>query len=299
MNSSKVGVRTFDVANYLTEDKVQIVIKKHANRNEYFKVDNYWVRNFNRQHVAATDINVLYTEEETKELISNEVRNAKLNLPNIADEALSYKKLIVVSDGYDFNQHAEIFKKLSPDTCMITVNQAQRLWSTTAFPTFYLSVTTGENAASFLSEKQFPKLIASRRTNHHFLCHYKNLIYFYDPVPDETYQSRCAKESLLLIDDYRNPICACVGLANHFKVRSLYLAFCSHAFTEERPGTVKIEDGIYQYPQQVLADKLVDANLFWLKAANPAIQIYHTGIKKSFMFARYLEKDLFQKALYL
>lgn len=299
MNLKKTGVRTFDVANYLTEDKVQIVIKKHANRNEYFKVDNLWVRNFNRQHVSATDINTFYTEEETKELILNEVKNARLNLPNIADEALRYRKLIVVSDGFNFKQHSDVFKIMPADTCLITVNQAQRLWAASIFANFYLTVTTGENAASVLSDRPFPKLIASRRVNHHFLCHYKNLIYFYDPVPDATYQSKSAKESLLLVDDYRNPICACVGLANHFKVKSLYLGFCSHAFTEERPGTVKIEEGIYQYPQQVLADKLVDANLFWLKAANPEIQIYHTGIKKSFMFAKYLEKDLFQKALYL
>lgn len=298
-NKDKIGIITTEVANFLTNEKVKVTVKKHANRNEYFKVDNLWVRNFAKKHVKPIDLNNLYEEKDIKELIDNEIRNNKLNLPSIGNEDLSFDKMIIVSDGFNFQEHAEIFNLLPENCCIITTNQALRLWKAIVFPTFYLILNSNEQAMTLLPDKVFPKLISSRRSYHQFLCNYKNIIYFYDPVPDSYYQSFLTKESILLVDDYRNPICAAINLASYFKVSKLYLAFCSHAFKEYRDGTTKIDDGIYQYPQQRLADKIVDANLFWYKASNPNIQIYHTGVKNSFMFARYLPKDLFHKALYI
>jgi hypothetical protein len=207
--------------------------------------------------------------------------------------------MIIVSDGYGFEQHRDIFNVMPENTALITVNQALRLWNAVVFPNFYLIANSGENSMSLLPEKRFPQLIASKRTYHQYLCNYRNVVYFYDPVPDYSYQSPSVKESLMLVDDYRNPIAACIGLAYAFKIRNLYLAYCSHAFKEHRAGTSELQSGVFQYPQQKLADEIVDANLFWFKANIPQIQIFHTGLKNSFKFARYLDKELFQKALYL
>lgn len=299
MRNEKYGIISLEVKNYLTEEKAKIVIKKHPNRNEYLKVENIWVRNFAKKNVDPKDLNNLYDEQDIKDLVENEIKNKKLNHPSIGNEAVSYEKMIIVSDGFMFSEHANIFKIMPENTCLITVNQALKLWNASIFPNYYLVLNTGINAMPLFPDKLYPRLVASRRLYHDFLENYKNVIYFYDPVPDTYYQSQMSKDSLLLIDDYRNPICACIGLANYFNVEKLYLAFCSHAFKEYREGTIKIGSGVFQYPQQRLADQVVDGNLFWLNAARPNMQIYHTGIKKSFMFSKYLSKDLFQKALYL
>lgn len=299
MRNEKYGIVSLEVKNFLSDQKTKLVIKKHPNRNEYLKVENIWVRNFAKKHVDPKDLNTLYDASDIKDLVENEIINNKLNHPNIANEATTFSKMIIVSDGYNFSEHADIFKIMPEDTCLVTVNQALKLWNASIFPNYYLVLNTGENAMPLFPDRLYPRLIASRRIYHDFLTYYKNVIYFYDPVPDTYYQSQMAKESLLLVDDYRNPICACIGLANYFKVDKLYLAFCSHAFKEYRDGTIKLGDGLYQYPQQRLADQVVDGNLFWLNATKPNMQIYHTGIKNSFMFSRYLSKDLFQKALYL
>ena len=100
-----------------------------------------------------------------------------------------------------------------------------------------------------------------------------------------------------MIDDYRNPICAALGIAFNLRVSRIFLAYCSHAYKEHRDGTQKIGEGIFQYPQQKLADKIVDANIFWYSVNMPEVEIYHTGIINSFRYAKYLEKDLFKEMI--
>jgi hypothetical protein len=124
-----------------------------------------------------------------------------------------------------------------------------------------------------------------------------NIIYFYDPVPQEEYSSPIFKENQTMVDDYRNPVCAAIALAHKYRLGNIYLASCSSAYTESRFGTNEIEDGLHQYPQQKLGDDIIDANLFWYKFSNKYSKIYHTGIENSYQFSTYLQTDDFIKAL--
>jgi hypothetical protein len=297
MQNFKPGLTQYFVSNFIDDKKDQIIIKRHKNRNEYFKVDNYWVRNFGKEHVEIRDLNNFYEDTEYKQLISNEVNNAKLDFANISSENFTFENIVVVSDGFNFDEHQETIVELPTGTCIITVNQALRLWKSSAYPEYYLICNTSDSAMSVLPNKIFPKLFASRRTYGNFVKRYKNIGYFYDPVPDFTYQSPFSKESALLIDDYRNPICAALGIAFNLRVSRIFLAYCSHAYKEHRDGTQKIGEGIFQYPQQKLADKIVDANIFWYSVNMPEVEIYHTGIINSFRYAKYLEKDLFKEMI--
>ena len=285
------------VPNTLDDSRIPVTIKVHKNRNEYIKVDDYWIRNFGKPDVDIRDLNNLYDKDDLKNIVANEIRNTKFNHPEIANETFSFNKVLIVSDGFNFHQHKDVFPELSEDTCVIAVNQALRLWQSIVFPEYYLICNTTDAAMSYLPKKQFPKLIASRRTYHNFVKNYRNIIYLYDPSPDFTYQSPYTKEALLLVDDYRNPICAAIGLAYFMKASKIFLAYCSHAYKEPRDGTEKLEEGIYQYPQQRLGDKIVDGNLLWYRENFPDVSIYHTGIKNSFMFAKYLSSSEFTDKL--
>lgn len=297
MDKTKPGLVQYFVSNFQDDKKNQITVKKHKNRNEYLKVENYWVRNFGKEDVDKRDLNILYDEKEYKQIIANEINNNNLEHTNVASENFVFDNMIIVSDGYNFEQHKESIPNLPENTCIITVNQAFRLWQSTVYPEYYLICNTSESAMSVLPTKIFPKLFASKRTYSTFVKRYKNIIYFYDPVPDFTYQSPYTKESELLIDDYRNPICACLGLAYSLRVSRIFLAYCSHAYKEHRDGTELLEEGIYQYPQQKLADKIVDGNLFWYSVNMPSVEIFHTGIRKSFLYGKYLEKEEFKETI--
>ena len=102
MQNFKPGLTQYFVSNFIDDKKDQIIIKRHKNRNEYFKVDNYWVRNFGKEHVEIRDLNNFYEDTEYKQLISNEVNNAKLDFANISSENFTFENIVVVSDGFNF-----------------------------------------------------------------------------------------------------------------------------------------------------------------------------------------------------
>ena len=68
----------------------------------------------------------------------------------------------------------------------------------------------------------------------------------------------------LFLDDYRNPICAAINLAFHFGVKRLMLMCCDESYSQERPSCVKLHNNLYTYPQHIISQKIIDANLYWL-----------------------------------
>lgn len=291
-------IDTIKVLNVTAADtkSYKLVFKKHKNKNEYVQVENIWIRNMFGKIGKPVDINHFYDEYELKDVLDNEVKNTKMNLLNVEPEMYDCDDVLIVSDGFGFNELKKI-EKIKQKICIIAVNHAARFWSSPTYPNFMLINHPKSDAMSFLPNMIFPRLIASRRTHNQFLKSYKNSILLYDPVPEESYQSIISSEANLHIDDYRNPICAAIGIAKILQAKNIYLAFCSSAYTENRPGTNYIEEGIYQYPIQSLADKIVDANLFWYKFANRATKIFHTGYEKSFKFSKYLKLEDFSKEL--
>jgi hypothetical protein len=283
------------VKNAKSQD-VNVTVRRSSNSNEYLKVGNYWIRNFGGTSLNPLDINKLHVEKEIEDIINNEINNTKLRHPVIDSETIRGRDMLIVSDGYGFENH-KLFDKLRKDICVVTVNHAARFWECSRFPNFFLMNNPTENAMSCLPTRNFPRLLSSRRTCHRFLQSYNNITYFYDPVPQEDYSSPIFKESQTLVDDYRNPVCAAISLAHKYQIGNIYLAFCSNAYTENRDGTEEVSKGLYQYPAQKTGDEIIDGNLFWYNFSNNYTKIFHTGIENSFQFSTYLQIDDFIKAL--
>jgi len=298
MKTEKIFTKNVKIKNIRGEDQ-NFILKQHKTNNEYFKIEDIWVRNFLKKKAIPLDLNRFFKEEEIKLIIDNEIKNSKMNLTNLYQENFNYEKAIIISDGYGFEKHIDLIESLPPRTCLITVNLAAKLWNAKVLPTFMLISNPDYSCKSQMPIRVFPRLLASRRTNNDFLSNYKNLVYLYDVVPDEWYQSPNSKASDLFIDEYRNPICAALGLCNYFGVNKIFLGYCADAYTEERAGTVKIQDGFYNYPQQNLANKIIDASLLWYKLGVPGLKVFHTGVEKAFSFSRHLDQENFNKAILL
>jgi len=80
-----------------------------------------------------------------------------------------------------------------------------------------------KEAMNYMSPKNalyFPACIASTRTYHEFVKRYLGNLYLYEPTPETNFGTR--KEGhRYFIDDYRNPICAAIGIAYQFGVKKL------------------------------------------------------------------------------
>jgi len=76
-----------------------------------------------------------------------------------------------------------------------------------------------------------------------------------------------------------------------FKIFFFWVAV--YAYGENRPGTIKVGDDAYQYPQQQLGDRIIDLNLFWYKFGNKTRQIFHIGLENSYKFSKYLKFEDF------
>lgn len=273
-----------------TGENIILTFKKHKNSNEYMRSGNYWIRNFYGECLKPKDVNNFYYNVDIKSIINNEMKNSNMRHPYLESELFrKYKKTIIFSDGFGFDENHKLFERISPDTLCISVNQAARFWNAAAFPDFLLINNPDEICLTGMPTSRFPVLIASRKTCNKFLQNYKNLIYIYDSVSDDYYESQVSKSSEFHLDDYRNPICAAISLASKFVRGDIYLAFCSTAYKEKKDGMSKIEDGVFQYEPQTVADQLVDGNLFWYRIGNKNSKIFHTGVKNSFKFSTYID----------
>lgn len=296
MHAVKNSIRNLPVLNAFGK-REDVLIKIDSTRNEYIKVDDFWVRNYTKPNVVPKDINNLYEADEIKAIIENEIKNAKISGPNLIEENLFYDNVVIVSDGAGFEDHKNLLNNIGSNFCVIAVNNAMRFWESNRFPDFLLVNNPFDNITAQTPRNGWPKLIASRRTNNKFVANYRNIKYFYDPTCDLKYQSPIAKKTNGHIDDYRNPICAALGCAYYFQSKNIFLCYCSNAYKAERPGCEKIDENYWCYPQQITANKIINANLFWNKFANPSNNLFYTGIKNCYSFAKYLEKDDFNQVI--
>jgi hypothetical protein len=287
MNKIKTGHKILNITTPNNQE-FKVNVKKHLNRNEYIQIDSYWIRNFNAPDVTPIDINNLFGEDEIKNILANEMQNTKYVSQIIANDLTNIDSLIIVSDGFGFPDHSKI-KDLKDNCGIMVLNHAMRFWESPVFPNFMLMNNSTEVALSCMPLNSMPQLIASRRTFSPFIKKYDNNIYLYDPTPDENYQSIASKDSSVFLDEYRNPVCAAISFANFLNIRNIYLCFCSSAYSENRAGTIKIAENAYQYPQQQLADRFIDGNIFWYKFGNRYRQIFYTGLENTFKFAKYLK----------
>jgi hypothetical protein len=274
-------------------NKEDFVLKEGINRNVYLKKDSFWIRNPNGIGSIPQDINNMYSEIEIRKNIENEIYNSKLNIPNIETETFEWENVIIVSNGYGFkNDHADLLDGFpnSRKSIVISVNNTPRFWESKRLPNYYIT----NNLNDFSNFKFLPILIAGKRSDPVSIVKYKNMKYFYSHTPSNNFKSPSDTNSLLYIDDYRNPICAAISCCNHYKVKNLILAFCSEGYENKKDGMEYISDNVYMYPQQKLANSIINGMLFWYLVNNPQSKIFYTGLKNSFSLAKYIDNTDFK-----
>jgi len=243
-------------------------IKNHKNGNEYLQTaSGIWVRNFTKTS-NCQDINTLIKKDDFSVFLNNEISNSRHQFLRIDDLQIQHPNVVIVSDGYGFKEKQQIISKLKGHVIVLAVNSALRKWNLShkGIINYYVVNNPYHECLSYLPTKHayFPKCITSTRTHYKFVEKYRGYLYRYVPVPQANYRGTdpgCTYK----IDDYRNPICAAIGLSFHFGVKKLLLLCCDDSFKDNRPGTEKLENEFHMYPQHRIAHDVIDGNLYWLK----------------------------------
>ena len=266
-------------------------IKRHINKNDYYYVgDNLWVRNLTKKSVQALDLNNLIHKEDVEMILANETANHFKMLQAVDTEAINHNKIIIVSDGYGFEQSQKLLKNLPGDVTIIGVNETISHWNIERKMDYYVVNNPYKECMNFIPDRMkiFPRLIASTRTYPEFIDKFGNMSYLYSPTTDYFY-SGYKVESDYFVDDYRNPICAAIGLSYKFEVKKLLLFCCDNAFGENRPGAEKLPNELWMYPQQKIAHNLIDGNLYWLKNSKIKLGYYSKGLE--YKHAEYIKEE--------
>lgn len=245
-------------------------IKKNKKTgNEYVLTSTgMWVRNFGKRNAKPIDINNLFSSEDYSLLIDNEFQIKIMKLPDIESEISTKRKCIILSDGYEFEKARNIIPKIPKDITVIGVNRSLARWKKDGqlikrkMDYFLVNNPYNECMMFMPGHRYFPKCIISSKTNPKFAERYEGVLYQYTPVFGEKF--RGDEKYSTQLDDYRNPICAAISLANYFKATKVAMLCCDNSFAENRPGSVKLENGLYMYPQHYMSHGLIEGCLYWL-----------------------------------
>jgi hypothetical protein len=272
-------------------------IKKFKN-NEYILAEGVWVRNLCLP-AKPIDINRL-GGRDLQLFLGNECSNQRVSGMTMDDtDDFSIDNLIIMSDGYGWKERQKILASM-PNSMVKTigVNGSLAKWDMVGNDaefkrtmTFYLINNPYPEALSFLPKKHryYPNLMASTKTNPRFFEEYRNQPFFYKASPDINYSGIGSEENNMCLDDYRNPICAAISFAWKKRVKKLALFCCDESFEDERPGAVKMKNGLYQYPQQIMCQRIIDKQLYWLKKSGVKLADCSSGVE--YENAAYIEKD--------
>ncbi len=266
-------------------------IKKTSNQNEYLQTkDGMWVRNFCTLNKPVENINKMIVEKDIGLMINNEIVNFKRGYADIQielDIQSSIKKAIIISDGFDFKNKSQLIKNLNKDICVVSVNKALKKWEVERNINYHVVNNPYQESVDCLSKNNFPKCFSSVRTNPDFLNRYKGMIFTYMPAT-EKYYSGVVKNTNIKIDDYRNPICAAIGILYKFGIQQLFLLCTDDSFADERPGAERINN-MWTYPQHIMSHNIIDANLYWLSKKEIKIGYCSNGPK--FTNAAYIQEE--------
>ena len=64
---------------------------------------------------------------------------------------------------------------------------------------------------------------------------------------------------------------------------------CDDSFDVEKPGAIKLENGLWTYPQHLKSQEIIDAQCFWLKQAGIEVSDYSSG--REYTYASYIENE--------
>jgi hypothetical protein len=269
-----------------------MVVRKHSNKNEYLLSAGVWVRNFHNKAVPPVDINGLNSMGDYHLFHQNEMENYRKKYTKVDAENIVRKYAVIVSDGFRFEEKHKLLINLPKEVTIITVNGALKKWkllSDNKTASFYVVNNPYNECLNFLpNNRHYPRCVASTRTNPEFLAAYRGIIHTYCPVPDNRYSGPNFSPQFR-IDDYRNPVCAAIGLCYQFGVEKLVLFCCDDSFETERQASVQLPCGLWTYPQQVLSQKIIDANLYWLSKTGIEIANCSSGI--DLVNAKYIREE--------
>lgn len=270
---------------------------KKQNKNEYILSDDVWVRN-PFCSFESLDINNL-SKNDISLFVDNEIKNDKKKFIKIdAFSNIKFENAIICSDGYMWEEKqailSEIPNKLSK---IIGVNGSLSKWKMVGdlsdkkrVMSFYLVNNPYKECMRYIPRKHkyYPPLVASVRTHPDFLEKYLEEPLFYSPTKEMNY-SGIKKEGCLVLDDYRNSICAAISFCLKAGAKKILLFCCDESFSENKSGSIRMENGLYQYPAQIKSQKIIDSQFYWLKKHNIKIADCSSGIKYS--NASYIKKE--------
>lgn len=271
-----------------------MIIKKHKNKNKYILDGGIYVRDFTDDYVVPVDLNELANEQDKDIFINNEMNNFSKRYSEF--EINNYEKIVIVSSGFNFKKKHLILNELSKDTCVIAVNNSLKEWELLAkisnmnrIINYYLVNNPYEECLNYLpiNHSYYPKCIASTRTNSKFLDSYKGNKFLYCPTTNYSFSSLFNYNNKL--DDYRNVICSALDLSFKFKASKIFLFCCDESFDKEKPGSLKLKNNLYYYPQQILSEQIIGNMCYWLK--NKKIEIYNYSSGGTINNTIHLEND--------
>jgi len=261
-------------------------IKKHK-RNEYVLAQDVWVRN---PYCASEplDINDL-SKDDMSLFLRNETANLKKKSMNIDDLGGSVMdNVIICSDGYGWKEKHKILADIPNKKAKIVgINGSLSKWDLVGGLSdkkrvmfAYLVNNPYKECSSYLPTRHryYPPLIASTRTNPDFIDRYLERPTFYAPAKDIKY-SGIPRDGCMVLDDYRNPLCAAINYCLKMGAKKIVLFCCDEAFADNRPGSELMKNGLYQYPQQIKSQRIVDAQFHWLKDRGVKVADCSSGIE--------------------
>lgn len=271
-------------------------IKSNIDGNSYLLTnENMWVRNLTKEGVPFIDINKNIRNTDHFTFLENEFKNNLQRITWIDSEDFDMKNVLIVSDGYKFQEKHQIISKLPKDVVIIGVNGALTKWNLPSRSmNWYLNNNPYDESLHYLPRRNrvLPKCIISPRTNNRFVSAYKGAKYKYYPVNENSYTTIGCNEVAWQIDDYRNPICAALGIAYKFGAEKICLLCCDDSFETFREGSEKLENGLFQYPQQNIAHGLIDGIFYWLKNHEYYdFEIADCSSGKEYKFATYIKEE--------
>lgn len=269
---------------------MQTRVKKIKNL-EFVKTKNYeyWIKNFTKKG-QTLDLNSTITEDEYFLFLENEFYNNVKKYNWLDSEDFYYRSAIIISDGYDFDSvHKKLKKK--KNVCILGTNNVLKKWKNDDCEiNFYVVNNPYDNCLNFLPRKKnLPRCISSNRTNYKFLERYNGIIYRYSPANEEKINFNKSMDFSSQIEDYRNPICASINVAYKFGCENILLLCNDNSFSENRPGSVLLENGFYCYPQNNFATEVVDSCFYWLKKNKN--NLFYCSKSKKLENAEYIDLD--------
>lgn len=257
------------------------------------------MRDFTKPNAMSITPNGLIRPADKALMVENEHQNRTLNIANISDEKLTFPKVVIISDGLSFAKRVEFINQLPADVTIFAVNHVLTKWRQGGFKkpvNLYVVNNPYPEAITYLPRKTkyYPSCVVSMRTHHKFVKDYLGTTYTYEAVSEEGFGQK--GNSLYYIDDYRNPVCAAVGLAYRMGALKIMLVSCDESFVEKKDGAERLANGLYTYPQQLMAHDIIDANLYWFgKRKNVEAKAANYSDGPEYKHAAYINTD--EKAL--